>query len=859
MDIEEPSGFKTPVQKTLWGSTKGLFSAGMGLLSTQVNTNPTHSGNKPDAENMTRGRGTVIGDIPPNMGKSLGIELKDFLVDVTDPGVREGIIREYHQHHKPASNAVLEEMIHNFETRHLKAAARERKSVHEPLMDGIDGDLKQSLIDFSRGDFPDYMEEVENEINAYLDKDRERENLVREYQKRYPYAHIKSVIPTHMDKIEAKRRAVYDMEKPASHAADNSAKKVFQRMQSNGKHHKKRMLAINSVQREIDELDEGRGRAIADGLAETEADAMEMLIVMGTKSASVAEMRNMIQQLGWIVPTNATATSISEITRSIVNVTAKGHGARIVPGTVKIDAFESASKMLGFSSVELLQKDIELGVYQKNLTDIAKILKGDMQDEEFKGGVGLNALLADIQNRDAQQDIMENGDVDNIDVSECSYELEDNMESQDEDNIQKTIGRVTANQKARLLMPLKYSSRFTYKITFLICLNISKIQLAFGRTLPNRGYTYLVLLGCDPDNDFGLRHDKDSFMLHIGGVGLLEKSTYFDETHNLVFRRCYKTQGGNKNDLTSMKNLTASIYTALVRLSAKRDTYMELNDIAVDLQHKIDSGNLLFERIMSSNGLDEHMAFKAKKAKLVNFMNSALSLKEEKNALQKLLADELKIKYNPDARTIDDELQCISFGAVYMAQTMTGYARMHKKGNDQGTNWFLLGYMRVSEGLADYFTMIWELFEQEAEAKHVLDFLFPDPKDLKNVRAALGKAVEIATNRDSTELSKRVSDFKAKPISTFFNWADSLSGRVHAENQQVHALVKTAIENHIEKAFEKQPESDSKKISANLDELYGYVGVTGHFRQGIIFLLRCNTSWSRCVELPKLTESWEHQ
>ena len=851
MDIEKEGDAE---QTSAQGMFKKMGSVVSGLFASTSSKEKKNVGRKSKESNRMANNPTTMLPVINEVAADNRAGQNPIQNNTTDPFERENAIRASLGLAPMLGDQELKNMI---ETTHERGneAARQAKTIHLPLMDMADADDIQSQIDYRAEDIQgDTEEEKKAFLVDHINEERAREAKVRKYAVLYPKASIKSKNPTHMDRLISMKRDVYGKEKPAAYGIGSSIRKVSLSMQANAAHNKKRISAINNAKDRLTDLEEERDAQIAAGVRDAEVRAIEMLLVLGTKSESLSNMRKLIAENGWIIPNNASAMSISEICKSVSYVTKYGHGDVIVPGTIKVEALKGACALLGFDDFELFRRDIESGVYQKNITDIAKILKGDLQGDEIKGGLGLDALLEEEEAIAARDEILENEDEDYVDVSEDDYEdeMEENMESEDREYLQDMLGSIAKNQKARFLMPMRYSNRFTYKVVYFIALNRAKTQLAFGKTLPERPFNYMCGIVYDPHNDYGLRHDKDSFMLKIGGIGLLEKSAFFADTHKAVFRRCYKAPSGNASDLTSMKNITVAVYTSLVRLSAKREVYMELNDFYVDLKDRIDGDGDLFERIYSSNDLSNNLVFVGMHNRVSDSIRRAKMAADSKDALSLMLSQTLGIRYDPKAATVDDALQFMSFGAVHMAGAMVSYAEKHANKIVEGTNWFIMGMIRMENERADYFTLIFELIKQESVAVSILNFLFPTETGLKMVKKALKRAGAILEKSDSVEIANMLASSRSSPISVHLAWADTVAGRVQAENQQVHALVKSALEEEAEAEFAAQDKTMEELTVENVNEMMYSVSVDGVFSQRRLDI-------TSALNAPPRKRNWKHK
>lgn len=686
-----------------------------------------------------------------------------------------------------------------------KPNLEEKKTVHMALIDSADENLADSEVDYPSGKLPKRKDpEYAKKKKELLDAEKMKERRIRKYQLKYPFAKVKNLEPSYVEDLITKKRANYMSDsKCGKYGVSRSAKALFRDMQKSARQVKRRTERLEYFKELYAEEEHERGEQLAKNISEVETDVIRMLVAMSTKSESVENMRKLMTERGWILPDNATATAISEICKASAFIMLHGPGNSIMPGTIKVDSIQSTCELLGFQDYQELKDEINAGILQKNITDVARILKGDLQDEEFKGGIGMAAILGDIQTRDAKLDL--DGDEEDKDYleiednSDSFDDLSDNMESEDEEEIKDMVGGITANQKARFLMPLKYSSRFTYKVVYYILMNRSKIQLAFGRTLPNTGFTYAVMLLCDPNNDYGLRYDPKAFMLKIGGVGLLEKSIYFENTSSAVFRRCYKATSSSSSDLTAMKNITTNVYTLLARMTAKRNSYAELKDSLIDLQNKIDSDVTYYFNVLNSNGLADSLLFKQRSQKLSKRVSNAKSIAKSRNALQKMIANELNLYYSEEDDTVKNELEYLSYGAVYMAEAMSENAEKHFEGIADGTEWFILGYSRFLSGVDGYFNLIRELFEQERNAAAIIDFLFPVEKDRVNVKKALHVVKKMFEDQKAVSVSRILARIQKKTDeSPYLAWSNTVANQVLAENRQVHQLVKSAIEKDVE-------------------------------------------------------------
>lgn len=715
-------------------------------------------------------------------------------------------------------------------------AAIEQKTIHLALIDSADEDMAMSEIDFDEDIASLPVKEKMSAINEAYKKSLYFMKRVSELKEAYPRANFKPEFKTQVGKLMDKKNEIYSKPKTEkNYGAGGAVFDIIQKMQKNAGDVKKRKKEIQMFVEQNTEHVDDRVIPSLDALKRDEASLLELALVISTSPKSVKEARNDIAQLNMFVPENCTLKAISYLVQGQVNILA-GKMDDIPYGGFKVSEVQAIAIKRGCKDVNDFINQVKSSIQYKNFTDMNRILKGDLQGNDFSTTHGIDDVIEKIHNRDAKEDIMEEGEY-GIGI-ESSYDedesFENNMDAEDEEAIMNDLQKVIKNRESPFMYPLVYRSSVSYKFLFHL-VQQSKVILPYGKTLPDRTWTYIGYLLVDPNNEFKMRYDAERFILKIGGIGLLEKSRFFDKTTSVLFRRCFKSTAGNSEDINNMSAIMTGAYTGLSRLQAKKRMYFEMNDALESVKKQVVGKVASFEQLIKSNDLLTNHLFVEKRAKvsrIVEFLNTT-GLASDRSS-KEILSIMFDINIPENYRSIRQILEPLSYKSIYMARSMAKHAEMYSKGNEAGLDWFVLGLIMMLDSSANNFSQIVDMIEHGNDYIGVLDLLFDGKGELDKVKSAITQAYKITNESSNDVYVARVARFQSGVSNTYTEWARTSADSIIVDNAQVATLVRAGIQQEMKDYLEHNPIQEEKLLE--LDKVISYVYTDGTLITGNLFL-----------------------
>lgn len=651
-----------------------------------------------------------------------------------------------------------------------------------------------SDIDFLENDLADYntAEERKTQINLLMEKQKNLSNRFQQHSLRYPKAVFISKKVNRLADLQTSNKLVH---KIGEFKAKFSERKAVSDLLRSDKHISKQVVkrteALANVFRNM--RNEEKDEQVAKALCKEDEELIDLCAVKVTNSYNLEDARRMITERGFFIPKNATAKSISFIARGAVEVL-KNPQFGMVHGTFNIRTLEATALLLGYSSFDDWVDALESAFSFKNFTDVNQILKSDIQDNDYRNRFAIEELEKAIQTRDLKEELMENDLEDNYSIeSDGTWDSVDiNLEDARQKN--KIIDDIIEKRSNRFFKALKYSSRTTYKFVFYLMLQ-SGVILPFGRTLPNIAWSYLALSHLDPRNEFGLKYNAEEYILKIGGTGLLEKSIFFKNTTDMVFRRCYSpssNQGSNTGEFSGIMN---ACYTALARMQAKRKMYFEYNDFAIDEEEELKALILKFNTDLERNSLQDSAEFRKDRMDVSNLIDIMQNSKNDSS--KQMIASMFGITIPEKMMTTNEVLTPISYKVIHMAETIMYYLQRASDGDKSSSEWFLLCHINLLRGRIDSFATIYDLVFQQSKFENILKMLFGDMKTVKKVRAMFEKSEQIVSSNDTLQLAELLEKISGDASKVYLEWTSVVSKEVINSNKEAASLIHQALQEEI--------------------------------------------------------------
>lgn len=659
---------------------------------------------------------------------------------------------------------------------------------HQALIDTTDIEVPLSAVDFDRATTKGdkykmyYGAETNNEYLRAQDKVR----------KAAPYAAVSPSSKVPLKKVHDKVR---EIRAPQAGAGVHS--KVFMRVMQK-KREENRRDKEKHKKANIGSQEEAKSRSkvmedVVEKLTDEQADIYRLATFIATPGLTLKDSREQVAKL-FYVPNNITAKAISLLIMARVMILS-GVEQGIIYNLPPIDTAERLCADLGFETIRQMESEMRKGSMIKGMKAYKKITMTDATSHN------MDDYLTSIDTKKAkkmrkellteyEETLIEFEDVD----LDSANESEAEMQKQDFIDVNAVVNATKYKTK---VYPFVFGRIYTYKILYYFYLNKYNFVLPFGRTLPDLGWLLAFSYMIDHNNFLGLRVDINNYILKAGGLPLLEKYSFFDETTDNTLRNLFRPLMTESGDFTSLKKTTTAALTKMIKVKASSRKLAEIKDTQEALKSDINDIMAEVNQIAKSGNLESTALFSQRLKTLQSKASISLSKSDKSEELLGLLLNELGIKYNNNRVKLSDYNDVFSYDSFAMAKTMLNYSNQQKDNDASGKRWFLFALIKHYEERADYFSIIYDMIKGEKHGK-LLKLLFGSQAALEQVITHIESAEAAIKDEMSIEYHDALVAFRNKTNDFNIEWTKSTIESMIADDPKLAELVEKALKDKVE-------------------------------------------------------------
>lgn len=535
-------------------------------------------------------------------------------------------------------------------------------------------------------------------------------------------------------------------------------------------------------------------------------------MLLADKKNTLKECRDSASELFYL-PAKTTAKAITMLVASHVLMMA-GEDQKVRYNVPPVDAVKKLAFELGYNNLSDMENDIENGSMLKAMKAMKKINLSDNKD--IKIPHELDKLHEAIDTKKARKAkdriIKEANDETDPDKKKEKDKLKEDMDMIDfdpgvdadeafsDENVEMTKADqldlaiiINSSEKNLKVMPFVYSNVYCYKVLYYFYLNKYGFTLPFGKTIPNSSWLIIFSYIIDSQNILELRLDLTKYCLKLGGIGLVEKSEFFNMTTDRKLRNLFRPAITRGDDATNFKFAATACLTLIVKLKSKRIKMAELCDLRIALKEKLNAIMEQTNQLLKTNELENDLRYKLKMSTLQKLVNSALKDdKQDKHFISSMLSDR-GVVYDSKRPRMKDLNDLLSFEAFKMASEMLSNYHLYKDDNLNGKAWFVFAILKHYDNNAGYFSVIYGLYGK-AVFEGTLAVLFGSSETADKVHLYIKKAMTLVDSPHSKEFQEVFTSDIFATKSLVKIWSADASAAVIRDNPQTANMVADGIQ-----------------------------------------------------------------
>lgn len=565
-------------------------------------------------------------------------------------------------------------------------------------------------------------------------------------QKHYPYARTRPTtsvpIKGVFNKVDSvKARGNHTLRSAVTERVLGSRREMKLEKKQNNLNAKK---ALNSsVQKNKKYLMLQKNRMVVDG-----SRIISLAQKLIDPKSSAEDVRNIASSL-YFIEDRTTLKAISVLATSEVNtMNPKYIGRRYnLPSKALAD---QVAQGLGLPDSETLVEEVLKSSYYSSINKLRSSAKagkaGFSQDlEKYLERVQtpqaagfIEKLKTDREGwiKEAAEFIETVGDDDDIEYEDMGDKIEDEIEIED---MRAILERDDCLVR---VFPFRYSLIFSYRILYYFYMNEYGYLLPFGKTLPSLGWLLCFSYIVDSENVLGLRIHHDTYILKVGGLGLLEKSAFYDNTLDSRLKSLFSpTIAGSSMATGTLKLVVRATLTSVIRGSYLQDKIDSLFDAHSNMTYDLSDQINAYETSLKNEGL---AADSTNKTMLNNFKRM-LSLVHNRltddvnTQLTSMIFSQDLISVNRDQVSVAD---IFSLSMYRTAEAIADQSKRWSDGDIESKGWFVNSVIEYYRGRGGRFGIIYNMAKKPGFIK-VLKILFRKNEILDDVLSNFTRASTI--------------------------------------------------------------------------------------------------------------------
>lgn len=386
-----------------------------------------------------------------------------------------------------------------------------------------------------------------------------------------------------------KNRVVYDKQQAFKIACNREAPNL-----------KRSKDARLKVERRIKRL-QGREDQVlqmaSDSLRKADQVIIKQLTVLLKSKKSRAEMRDELSQY-YYLPKNVTKLAMQRIIKTALSDSEKNDF-----GAIRIGVALDLAENFGFDNMEAFEDAIKSGLGITRLREIRQAFGKEMKDAE-EGDDAISSegdFDCDVSNhvwyvkeKVAQSKLIEGekvkGDLEGLETmsigsGSSSHYKENEVKKANE--ILRERAKVITAKDGISCYPLKFGYTYCYKLYAMYRQLVDKVKTPFGRTLPNLAYVYILGLLVDPENNLGTRYEEADYLIHLGGISIIEKHLLIPDKPNIRLEELFQGLAKDRPTDGGMMGMYGAAVKRIKKLNRLAARLSGLNDKSSDLKERI--------------------------------------------------------------------------------------------------------------------------------------------------------------------------------------------------------------------------------------------------------------------------------
>lgn len=676
---------------------------------------------------------------------------------------------------------------------------------HEALIGSeSEGNKPFSEFDFDRG-----RGAYQNNHKAGMDLNVKFQTQKTRLLGELPFAKIKP-------KKHVPSRKVYDgiqklqRQKTMMFSADKTlTNTLLKKLKKNKKAKKQKVLS-----KEDDDFLQSRGRRmryVASTISNHTSELYSLLLVMRENSDKVDDVRVSFNAIFYGGST-ITGVSMGSVASSEMNFIRNPDPKKPRHNLPPTSLIEKLAAELGFSGVDELEREARKGAQLKTFKEIQygnrvkSNRSGDLTDVYERLETKRAKKLLEYFEEGEEEELLSVGSFEDISVDDSEDE---NFIRAEAEKLQDVLDQDDGRFKST---PFLYGKVYTYKLLYYAYLNYFGYILPFGKTLPSLGWMLVFSYYIDPENSLGLRLNMTNFVLKVGGLPLLEKTSLIGDSELESLRLLYKPTLTSEGSGTARRALTSTLLNT-IRTRNIHLKQCELIDSMNSLKEDLSECMTRYHSILEHSDLAKEPLYTLDADSLQDNVNLALSDNSTvyHDIMRKLLVKH-DVEYISDIP--DPSLYYQNFVPLMVdtAALVVKYAKMWKAEKPLGRQWFIFNLMHDCGDIEKSSFARFRLMCKTSGYTDSVKILIAPSEAIDEIRDCFDKAEKLVNEKTVAELKSILasSNFKADVVRK--EWVVLEARSILKEDPELARLIPESMARR-ESWVEDQKESSQKDAS----------------------------------------------